>query len=328
MKFRDRIRNVQKFNKPDATQTWPDFLQQLVWILRLYRVPSNEWAGWLTDRLAGKAQSALMNLTERQRGDWAELVAALNSYFHVEVEMRTAEEELLVRKQNPKESVREFIAHLMFLARKAYGADQDRREATVIKRLELGLASATLRHAFDDMMLQPGMTLSILQRELVRKESREDPARYQTFVAQEKEVENKKKPQNAPVATVVAEVLQQTASGGETAEVNVTQGKARGRGAPKGVGGGNPGGGRGRGSNGAPGARPGRGHGRGRWRDDSCWHCGVPGHIRTRCRSATPEQIQEWEKISQERREEREKSKGSAEGQGAKGAAPNPKSGH
>jgi hypothetical protein len=177
------------------------------------------------------------------------------------------------------------------------------------------------------MILQPGMNLSILQRELVRKERREDPRKYQTFVAQEKEVENKKKPQNPPVATVVAEVLQQTASGGETAGVNLAQGKARGRGAPKGVGGGNTGGGRGRGNNETSEARSGRGYGRGRgWRDDSCWHCGVPGHIRTRCRNATPEH-QEWEKISKERQEERKKNnKGSAEGQGAKGTAPKPKS--
>jgi hypothetical protein len=54
VKFCDRIKTFQKFNKPDATQTWPDFLQQLVELLRLYRVPSVEWAGWLVDRLTGK----------------------------------------------------------------------------------------------------------------------------------------------------------------------------------------------------------------------------------------------------------------------------------
>ncbi len=81
-------------------------------------------------------------------------------------------------------------------------------------------------------------------------------------MAQEKEAENKK-PQNQPVASVMAEVLKQAASDGEIAGVNLTQGKGQGKGAPKDRGGGNPGGGRGRGNNEASVARSGRGRSRG-----------------------------------------------------------------
>ncbi len=192
VRFRDRIKNFPKFNRPDGVQTWTDFLQQLVELLRLYRIPAREWPAWLIDRLAGKAQSALLNLTTDQRGNWAELVSALNSHFHVEFEMRAAEEELLSRKQGPKESVREFISQLRFLARKAYGQDLERREAAVIKRLELGLASASLRRTFDDMYGQPGVTFAVLTGELIRRESRDEPARYQQFVTKEREEENSK----------------------------------------------------------------------------------------------------------------------------------------
>ena len=36
VRFRDRIKTFSKFNKPDPTQTWPDFLQQLVELLQSY----------------------------------------------------------------------------------------------------------------------------------------------------------------------------------------------------------------------------------------------------------------------------------------------------
>jgi hypothetical protein len=98
VRFRDRIKTFQKFNKPDGNQTWIDFLQQLVELLKSYKVPSKEWAAWLIERLAGKAQAALLNLTPEQRGDWATLVSALNLHFHVKYEMRAAEEKLLTRK--------------------------------------------------------------------------------------------------------------------------------------------------------------------------------------------------------------------------------------
>ena len=114
-----------------------------------------------------------MNLPTRDRGDWAILMSSLNAYFHVEFEMRAVEEELLIRKQGNKESVRDFITQLMYLARKAYGQDIEKREATVLKRLELGLFSASLRRTFDELMLEPGMTLSILQAALVQRETRD-----------------------------------------------------------------------------------------------------------------------------------------------------------
>jgi hypothetical protein len=67
-------------------------------------------------------------------------MSALNAYFHVEFEMRAAEEELLIRKQGNKESVRDFITPLMYLPRKAYGQDIEKRESAVLKRLELGFS--------------------------------------------------------------------------------------------------------------------------------------------------------------------------------------------
>jgi hypothetical protein len=84
VRFRDRIKNFPKFNKPDGVHTWPDFLRQLVELLRLYRIPAREWPAWLIDRLAEKAQTALLNLMLDQRGNWAELVSVLNLHFHVE----------------------------------------------------------------------------------------------------------------------------------------------------------------------------------------------------------------------------------------------------
>jgi len=38
------MKNLQKFNKPDSTQTWLDFLQHLVEILQMY-INELEWAG-------------------------------------------------------------------------------------------------------------------------------------------------------------------------------------------------------------------------------------------------------------------------------------------
>ncbi len=43
VRFRDRIKNFPKLNKPDGTQTWTDYLQQLVELLWLYRIPAREW---------------------------------------------------------------------------------------------------------------------------------------------------------------------------------------------------------------------------------------------------------------------------------------------
>ncbi len=49
----------------------------------MYNISESEWARWLIDQLTGKAQSALLNLTVEERNDWATLVSALNSYFHM-----------------------------------------------------------------------------------------------------------------------------------------------------------------------------------------------------------------------------------------------------
>ena len=303
VRFRDRIKNFPKFNKPDGVQTWPDFLQQLVELLRLYQIPAREWPAWLIDRLAGKAQAALLNLTSDQRGNWAELVSALNSHFHVEFEMRSAEEELLSRKQGPKESVREFIAQLRFLARKAYGQDLEKREAAMIKRLELGLASASLRRTFDDMYGQPGITFAVLTGELIRRESRDEPARYQQFITQEKVDENAKKPNNPSIAAqakqIVKEVLlaqQGAVAEGQQAKGNAGAAASQKRGASRNGGARGRGRGRGQRRGGATRAEPGKGGG-----SDKivCWNCDQQGHYRTDCPTATPDQKKEWQKAAE-----------------------------
>jgi hypothetical protein len=45
--FRDKIKTFPKFNKPDGNQTWTDYVQIFLDVVRLYRVPSEEWAEWL-----------------------------------------------------------------------------------------------------------------------------------------------------------------------------------------------------------------------------------------------------------------------------------------
>ena len=52
VRFKYWIKNLQKFNKPDSTQTWFDFLQHLV---KMYNINESAWAGWLIDRLTEKA---------------------------------------------------------------------------------------------------------------------------------------------------------------------------------------------------------------------------------------------------------------------------------
>jgi hypothetical protein len=91
-------------------------MQMFVELMTMYRVPSHEWAGWLVDRLTGKAQGALLNMTLEQQSDWPTLIATLNAHFHVEFEVTAAEEELITRKQGNKESVRDFISNLQALA--------------------------------------------------------------------------------------------------------------------------------------------------------------------------------------------------------------------
>ena len=288
VKFKDRIKSFPKFSRPDGSFTWTDFLTQLIEILERYRVPAREWPAWLMDRLGGKAQSALLNLTVKQRSDWATLVSELNAYFHVEFEMRTAEEELLTRKQGPKESVRDFINQLMFLARKAFGQDIERREAAVLKRIELGLSSASLRRTFDDLIMLPGVTLSVINAELVKRESRDEPGRYHQFVAQEREAENSRKPQNGKAAKDPE--LAMSSNGGQEGQVNLAPAKPVGRGALRG-GASVRGRGRGRGAGG-------RGEAGGTSAavngDQACWNCGSMEHWRTDCPTATEEEIASW----------------------------------
>ncbi len=182
-------------------------MQMFVELMTMYRVPSHEWAGWLVDRLTGKAQGALLNMTLEQRSDWPTLVATLNAHFHVEFEARAAKEELITRKQGNKESVRDFISNLQALARRAFGKDLAKREAAVLKRFELGFNTASLRRTYDDVMLHPGATLTIVTSELVRREGRDDPSRYQANIVQEKEQDNAKKPQHPSVEDTVHKVL-------------------------------------------------------------------------------------------------------------------------
>ena len=297
--FKDRIKNFHKFSEPNRNESWPDYVQQLVETLRLYQVPSPEWAGWLVDRLSGKAQGALLNLPIEDRSNWKILLATLNAHFHVEFEMRSAEEELATRKQGSKESVRDFIAQLMALARKAYGNDNRRREAAVLKRLEHGLNSASLRRTYDEVMLYPESDLAILTQELVRRESRDDPAHYKANIVQEKEEANAKKPNHPSTETVVRQVLavqgeqEKKSDSGKGAEAAAaTTGRRRG---------------------GPRDRRPKR-RDTGGLANVECWHCGIKGHVRTSCRKATAEQIAEWQSASSRRPAKKSEDKTTAQG--------------
>jgi hypothetical protein len=137
--------------------------------------------------------------------------------------------------------VREFIAQLRFLAREAYGQDLEKRESAVIKRLELGLASASLRRTFDDMYGQPGVTFAVLTGELIMRESWDKPARYQQFITQERVDENAKKPSNpsmgAQAKQIMKEVLlahQGASADGQTAKNNAGATGSQKKGASRG----------------------------------------------------------------------------------------------
>ena len=297
--FKVRIKNFHKFSEPNRNESWPDYVQQLVETLRLYRVPSSEWAGWLVDRLSGKAQGALLNLPIEDRNNWKILLATLNAHFHVEFEMRSAEEELATRKQGSKESVRDFIAQLMALARKAYGNDNRRREAAVLKRLEHGLNSASLRRTYDEVMLYPESDLAILTQELVRRESRDDPAHYKANIVQEKEEANAKKPNHPSTETVVRQVLavqgeqEKKSDSGKGAEAAAAT-TSRRRGGPR--------------------DRRSKRRDTGGLANVECWHCGIKGHVRTSCRKATAEQIAEWQSASSRRPAKKSEDKTTAQG--------------
>ena len=66
-------------------------LTQLIKVPEWYRVTTRERLPWLIGRLARRAQSALLNSSATQRGDWAALASALHSYSHGVCEVRMAE---------------------------------------------------------------------------------------------------------------------------------------------------------------------------------------------------------------------------------------------
>ena len=143
---------------------------------------------------------------------------ALNAQFYVEHEMRVAYEELLTRKQGSKESVKDFIAALQLLARKAYGSDTIKRDAAIMKRLEMGLYSSSLRRTYDEVALYPDLGPAVLIQELVCRESRDDPVKHQANIVRVKEEANQTKPQHPPMRQIMEEVLavQQAAAGAKS----------------------------------------------------------------------------------------------------------------
>jgi hypothetical protein len=90
----------------------------------------------------------------------------------------------------------------------------------VMKRIELGLATASWR-TFDEVTVRP-VGLSVLMQELVRRESRDDPSKYQTYITQE-EKENAMKPKNPPTANIIQlqDVLEQQGLSQASGQVNV-----------------------------------------------------------------------------------------------------------
>ena len=93
----------------------------------------------------------------------------------------------------------------------------------MLKRQELGLNSASLGRTYDDLMLVSGVTLPLLQTELVRRESHDDLERYQAFMAQERGAENVKKPQHPTASDLVKELLAQQATESSNSEFNVVK---------------------------------------------------------------------------------------------------------
>ncbi len=192
----------------------------------------------------------------------------------------------------------------MFLARKAYGQDLVKHEAAVLKRIELGLASPSLQRTFDDLVLLPGVTLSAINAELVKCESRDEPGKYQQCVVQEQDKENAKKPSNPPAATLAKElalelVVQQEGTEGQ---VNLLPTVApTGSSAPPG---------------GASVAFAVEQRGRNQRKplgEVECWNCGQKGHYRTSCPQASEEEKIEWKALILQR---------------ARNAQPGPRSGH
>jgi hypothetical protein len=200
-----------------------------------------------------------------------------------------------------------------------------KREAAVIKRIEVGLASASLRRTYDEVTVRP-VGLSVLIQELIRRESRDDPAKYKTYMTQEKEKENTTKPKNPPTANVVRlqDVLDAKGSSPTSAEVNVAN-QSQGKG------------------NTAKGAKRNRvrnnraqqtgatagdkeeGPGQGRrsnWRPPlKCWKCGMEGHMRWTCQKATPEDVAAWREDARQYQDSLQSSEGGATGKRPRGNA-------
>ncbi len=130
----------------------------------------------------------------------------------------------------------------MYLVRKAYGQDIVKREAAVLKRLEFGLISASLQRTFDDLILEPGVNLSIMQAALVQRETQDDPGKYQAYITQERENDKAKKPKQPSAANIAKEVVKEVVAKSHCAEAaerasahlaaprDRDSGKSRGRG--------------------------------------------------------------------------------------------------
>jgi hypothetical protein len=137
---------------------------------------------------------------------------------------------------------------------------------------------------YDEVMMYPESNLAILTQELVRRESRDDPTKYQANIVRQKEEANAKKPKHPSTETVVKQVLavqgeqnKKSESGKGTEAAVATSGSRRGK------------------------SRDRRNQHWGSQRglaNIECWHCGKKGHVRTGCFQATPEQIAEWQSAS------------------------------
>jgi hypothetical protein len=139
----------------------------------------------------------------------------------------------------------------------------------------------------------PGVTLSVINAELVKRESRDEAGHYHQFVVQERELENSKKPHHATAGKAAKETTQELAvqgSGGQEGQVNLAPAKSAGRGAPCGKASVR---GRGRGR-GARGRAEAGGKSAAVGGDQGCWNCGSLEHCWTDCPTATAEEIVTW----------------------------------
>jgi hypothetical protein len=151
-----------------------------------------------------------------------------------------------------------------------------------MKRLGLGLDSVSLGRTYDDLMLVSGVTLPLLQTELVRRESHDDLERYQAFMAQERGAENVKKPQHPSAKVLLRSCWHSRRRRAPKGRSMSPRKIPRGGGIRETDGSASRGRGRGRGGTArSGGTSQGRGAG-GDVSEDPCKKCRVPGHVRTR----------------------------------------------